>query len=234
VGSQSNSLEKSRIEIVYSKRLSKAGLYKWSSPSYQYFDSQKKRLLYLSILYAFGDKIDNLRVLDVGCGNGTFLRTLVEWGAAPDHLMGTEFLEDRIDDAKDKSPQGIAYHLGDLAELQNASFSLVSSHLVFSSILDNRERKILAKKMWNLLDKDGWILIFDFRYNNPSNPDVKKVTKKDLDFWFPSGKRKYFVGILAPPLARRVIRTNYFVAELLTKLFPFLRSHFIYMVKKSN
>lgn len=86
--------------------------------------------------------------------------------------------------------------------------------------------------MWDKVCVGGWIMVFDFRYNNPSNPDVRKVTRQELDSWWPDSEKIYLTGILAPPLARKIIGKSCLVAELLALLFPFLRSHFVYMVKK--
>ena len=172
---------------------------------------------------------------NTGCGFGNFLRELVEWGVDSDNCIGTEFLDDRLEKARKTSPKGIYYHLGDLDFDVNRAGkqpNLVSAHTVFSSILDYRERKNLADQMWDKVRKGGWIMIFDFRYDNPSNPDVCKVTRKELDDWWPGSEKLYITDILAPPLARKLVGKSYLAAEMLTLFFPFLRSHFVYMVKK--
>lgn len=64
-------------------------------------------------------------------------------------------------------------------------------------------------------------------------PDVRKVTKKELDGLWPGNEKIYLTDMLVPPLARKCVGKNYLIAELLTTLFPFLRSHFVYMVKKT-
>jgi len=68
----------------------------------------------------------------------------------------------------------------------------------------------------------GWlILIFDFHYNNPSNTDVPKVTKKELARWWQVRKKVYLTDTLIPALARKGIGGNYLMAEMLTTLFTF-------------
>jgi SAM-dependent methyltransferase len=185
----------------------------------------------------FNKDIHDCKVLDVGCGTGEFLRQLVEWGVDPANCLGTEYLENCLERAKKISPKEIYYHLGSLdfdGKIYGEQFNLVSAHTVFSSILDDYERESLATEMWSKVCGGGFIMIFDFHYNNPSNPDVRKVTKKELASWWQGSEKVYFTDSLIPPLARKIIGGNYLMAEMLTTLFPFLRSHFVYMVRKQE
>jgi len=73
-------------------------------------------------------------------------------------------------------------------------------------------------------------MVFDFRYNNPYNNNVRKVTRQELKQLWPHSKEQFIqTGLLALPF---ISKNNYGCAELLTALFPFLRSHFIYMARK--
>ena len=219
---------------MYAER-DKQGLknrYTWHQPDVRYQEAIKWRMLSTALRMAIGENIADKSWLDVGCGSGSFLRLLVEWGAAPDKLLGTEFLDDRLERARTISPAGIRWHLGGLDFDGGDGFDLVSAHTVFSSVLDNGERQELANAMWEKVRPGGWLLIFDFRYNNPRNPNVRKVTQKELEKWWPASDRLFCTGLLAPPLARLLIKQNYILAEILTSIFPFLRSHFVFMARK--
>jgi SAM-dependent methyltransferase len=226
--------EAQRIRSIYAARDKecKRSLYSWELSDARYADAIKKRILSQALPKTVGSDLSDLKVLDVGCGIGSFLRTLIEWGAYPENLVGTEFLDDRLTQAAIKSPEKIKWHNGDLNFCENEYFDLVSAHTVFTSILDEDAREALASEMWEKVKPGGWILIFDFRYNNPSNSNVKKLTRSEMMKWWPSKTVYYTTGLLAPPLARRFIGKNYFLAEFLTLAFPFLRSHFVYMVQK--
>jgi SAM-dependent methyltransferase len=226
--------EVNRILDVYNSRdeSGKRQLYAWYNVAASYHSAIKKRMLLSAMMASYGKDLSNLCVLDVGCGDGEFIRTLIEWGACPENLVGTEFLDDRLTQAAIKSPEKIEWHNGDLNFCKNEYFDLVSAHTVFTSILNEEDRVALASEMWERVKPGGWILIFDFRYNNPSNPNVKKLTRNEMMKWWPSKTVYYTTGLLAPPLARRFIGNNYLLSEFLTLVFPFLRSHFIYMVQK--
>lgn len=164
--------EQQRIKEVYANRDSsgKRILYSWSSFNSNYQSSVKSRMIATALYSSFGANISNLSTLDVGCGTGGFLRLLLEWGADPVNCVGTEFLEDRLERGKKISPKGVCYYLGSCLDFNEKKFDLVSAHTVFSSILDDDERGRLALEMWHKVCDGGWIMIFDFRYNNPSNP----------------------------------------------------------------
>ena len=101
-----------------------------------------------------------LRVLDVGCGSGSFLRQLIDWGADPVNLTGTELLAERLDAARRKTASGVHWHLGGLDQMEEGSVDLVTAHTVFSSILDDASRHALAADMWRTLRPGGLVPYF--------------------------------------------------------------------------
>lgn len=226
--------ELKRIRAVYTERDARGmrSMYSLFSGHSFYQNVVKTRMLASSVFEAFGPDLSEIRVLDVGCGGGAFLRSLIELGAAPGNLMGTEFLEDRLSKAALMSPTGITWHLGDLGFDHQDGFDLVTANTVFSSVLDDSIRTQLAGEMWEKLRVGGWVMIFDFRYNNPSNKYVRKVTRQELARYWPARRVTYSTGLLAPPLARRLPCGNYVFHELVTAICPPLRSHFVYMAQK--
>lgn len=176
----------------------------------------------------------SLRVLDVGCGSGSFLRQLIDWGADPAKLAGTELLAERLDAARRKTASGVQWHLGGLEHIAAGSVDLVTAHTVFSSILDDASRHALAADMWRTLRPGGWCLIFDFRFNNPRNRNVRRVTRSELHRLWPARQRHYRSLLLAPPLARLLAGLPYLVSETLAAVAPPLRSHFVFLAQKEE
>ena len=83
-------------------------------------------------------------------------------------------------------------------------FRLVIASLLFTSILDPTVRRLVADEITRVLAPGGAMLCYDFAFNNPRNPNVRKLSKKELMSLFPSLKGAIKAVELAPPLARLV------------------------------
>jgi SAM-dependent methyltransferase len=228
-----NQAEHDRIDHVY-RQWRGAGLTRdaWHRPDIVHQSAARTRVLAALLAATVGRDLSALRAIDVGCGGGAFLRQLIDWGATPAHLAGTELQQERLDAAHARTAPGVRWHLGQLDVFGGDSVDLVSANTVFSAILDEDLRRALAGEMWRVLKPGGWALIFDVRYNSARNPAVRKVSDVELLRFWPAEKRRYRTLILAPPLGRAIARLPWLVPELLATLVPPLRSHFIYMARK--
>lgn len=230
----SNQAERERINHVYRQWHGGAGLirYAWHRPEVQRQEAERMRALADLLPVTVGIDLSALRAIDVGCGHGRFLRQLIDWGATPSRLAGTELQRDRLEAARQNTAPGVRWHLGSLDAFPGDAADLVSAHTVFSSILDETMRRELANQMWRVLRPGGWALIFDFRYGNPGNAQVRKVTDVELLRFWPTDMRHYRTLVLAPPVGRLMSRLPRLLPEALVSLVPMLRSHFIYMAQK--
>ena len=229
-----NQAERERINHVYRQWHGGAGLsrYAWHRPEVQRQEAERMRALADLLPATIGTDLSALRAIDVGCGHGRFLRQLIDWGATPSRLAGTELQRDRLDAARQNTAPGVHWHLGSLDTFPSDAADLVSAHTVFSSILEEDMRRALAAQMWRVLRPGGWALIFDFRYANPGNSQVRKVTDVELLRFWPTDIRHYRTLVLAPPVGRLMSRLPRLLPEALVCLVPMLRSHFIYMAQK--
>lgn len=230
----SDQAEQERINHVYRQWHSGAGLARqaWHQPDIVSEAAARARVLARLLACTVGKDLSAVRVLDVGCGNGSFLRQLIDWGATPAHLAGTELQQDRLEHARLHTAPGVRWHLGRLDAFPDNSVDLVSAHSVFSAILDEDQRRELAAEMWRVLKPGGWTMILDLRYSSPRNTSVRKVTDVELLRFWPAETRHYRTMVLAAPLSRAMSRLPWLVPELLTALVPLLRSHFVYMAQK--
>ncbi|NHZ39314.1 class I SAM-dependent methyltransferase [Massilia aquatica] len=229
-----HSIEQERIRSVYGAWLAEERIaaYAWHRPEVMEQDAARSRVAGGLLAQTLGAELGKLRVVDVGCGSGGFLRQLVDWGADPCRLAGTEYQEQRLVLARMRSAPGIRWHLGDLDFAAPGSFDLVVANTVFSSILGADARAALAQDMWRSAAPGGWCMLFDFRYNNPRNPNVRRVTRGELRKMWPAAESRYRTLLLAPPIARRLGGAPRILSELLVTFAPPLRSHFIYMARK--
>lgn len=232
--SDDNLSEQERIRSVYQAWLAQEAIsaYAWHRPEIMEQDAARKRVAGAMLLRALGPDLGQAHIVDVGCGSGGFLRQLIDWGADPYKLTGTEYQQARLDLAAVRSAPGVRWHLGELDVIASGSTDLAMANTVFSSILDPAARAGLAAEMWRIVKPGGWCMVFDFRYDNPRNSQVRKVRRSELAAFWPAAASDYRTLVLAPPLARRLARAPRLAGELLTALVPALRSHFIYMARK--
>jgi SAM-dependent methyltransferase len=171
------------------------------------------------------EPVEGRRVLEVGCGGGANLLDLVRLGFRPQSLVGNEIRSDRLEQARERLPQGVTLVAGDAStlDLPDASFDVVLQSTVFTSILDDGFQERLATRMWALVKPGGGVLWYDFVWNNPRNPDVRGVPVRRVRALFPEGVLRVRSVTLAPPLGRRFCAVAPWLYPLVN--LPWLRSH---------
>jgi len=175
----------------------------------------------------------NLKLTEVGCGNGGNLLEFLRLGFPPQNLCGIELLPERAAAAHRCLPVELLVHAGDAnsVDIGAESQDVVFQSVVFSSVLDNGFQHDLANRMWKWVKPCGGVLWYDFVYNNPSNPDVRGVPVKRVRQLFPTGKMIVRRVTLAPPISRRVTRVHPFLYNVFN-FFPFLRTHVLCWIQK--
>ena len=225
--------EEHRIRSVYAERQKgrKDSLYAWYLPDVLYNQYIVKKTMAM-VLFNNGLKaLGKLEILDIGCGTGGWLRTLLDWGAVPGRLHGIDLLADRIAVAKKLSPH-IDFQVATAWPIpfDRCSMDLITANTVFSSIIDPDARVALAEEMARVLRHDGHIMIYEFRVSHPRNPDTVGIRKNEIQRLFPEFSLKTKSLTLAPPLARKVVPLSPFAAHFLEIFFPFLRTHALYFL----
>ena len=228
--------EVERVKRAYKKRKveGKAQLYNLFSKA-ALFSFQQREKAILQILTQSGlDNLSNEKIFDLGCGKGGVLRDFIKYGANPENCFGIDLLTDRIEEAKRISPN-MDLRCGNAEKLpfENESFDIILCFTVFSSILEENMRKNIASEMLRVLKPDGIILWYDYFMNNPKNPDVRGVRKKEIHELFP--KCEVFLRriTLAPPITRLIAPRSYLLCYLLEKI-PFLKTHYLIIIKKMD
>lgn len=177
-------------------------------------------------------QLAELRILEVGCGAGGFLPDLLSYGADPTRLFGLDLDRARVSEAHRRHPS-IRFFVGNAANLPvpTGVFDLVIQSTLFTSLLDPVVRHAVAAEMIRVLRPGGFILWFDFRYNNPRNPHVRGVSRREIvRELFPGAESRFRSTLLAPPLARWLVPKSRLAAECLS-LVPLLRTHFCAIIR---
>jgi len=227
--------EEARIREVYAKRHGEDVRYSWFSPGHLFIVQERERRL-LALLRRHGfASLSTKKILEIGCGTGYWLREFIKWGARPENITGIDLLPDRIAEARGLCPEGIKLRCGNATNLEfkDSTFDLVLQSTVFTSILGPTMKRQLAAEMKRVVKDDGLILWYDYHVNNPWNPDVQGVKKKEIYQLFPGCRIKVRKITLAPPLARLLAPCSWLVCYLLERI-PWLCTHYLGVVRKEK
>lgn len=229
-----NKNEIERIKKVYEKRKKNIPkqLYSFFNDSYLFFHQRREwELLKLFKKYNVNSLYEK-KILDVGCGSGSELRNLMRYGAQPKNPYGIELMRDRIETAKNLSPN-MNFRCGDASKIpyEDESIDIIMQFTVFTSILDYEMKKNIAQEMLRVVKPDGTILWFDYHINNPKNPDVRGLKKKEIYKLFPRSHVCLKRIILAPPITRAIAPYSWLICHLLEKLKIF-NTHYIGVIRK--
>ncbi len=191
-------------------------------------------------------RLQDLRVLDVGSGNGRSTRMYIDLGLRPEQLVSVDFREGAIELARSLHPT-IDYRTchSDRIDTPDGTFNWVQAATVFSSIADHRHRQSVAREMIRNVAPGGYIFYFDLRRANWfAGHDVIDVEDlfSDMTILWSSGLRAHrsFPRVRRPPgaLVRRAAsesRWGQFKRELRprTRLDGLLhQSHHVLLARK--
>jgi SAM-dependent methyltransferase len=170
-------------------------------------------------------------LLDVGCGHGELLASLVRRGAPPDALHGVDLLEERVATVRAGVP-GADVRVADARALPagDGSFDAVILSTVLSSIVDGALRAEVAREALRVLRPDGVLLCYDARMPNPANPSVRAIGRAELGRLFAGCAIASRSLTVLPPLARRLGPATAAAYGALHRLPP-LRSHLLSVIR---
>ncbi len=211
-------VELARIRAAYDRRKSEVppDRYSDANPRAVIFRQElEQRILRLLTLNRYVPLAEQ-RVLEVGCGEGRWLRRFCEWGALPENLAGIDLLPERIAAARESNASGVRFYCGsaDQIPFNDESVDLVLCMTVFSSILAGTLRAAVAADMRRVLRPGGCILWHDFFVNNVANSDVRRVGKAELARLFPGCEIELSPVTVAAPLGRAVATLPFVYATL--------------------
>ena len=114
----------------------------------------------------------------------------------------------------------------DALPFEDRAFDVVSAITLMSSLPTDRLESDTAREIARVTRPGGWLIWFDLRYDNPTNPAVHGIDRRRLEPLFPGWAQELRTSTVLPPLARRLGPSTPFLYPLL-ELVPPLRSHLI-------
>lgn len=219
--------EVQRIRDVYCKRKEKDNSAYSSLFSQEREREIKKAIRRDEVTFSF-DK----NILDVGCGKGAVLSYFLKEGIPPENLYGIDLLPERIEEAKKLYP-GMSFICRNAEKLPcpDEFFDIITQSTVFTSILNLGMKKEIASEMVRVLKPNGVIIWHDYRFNNPFNPNVKAIRRREIMNLFPDCQFDFKLINLNPFIARPLARFSWRLCEALEKL-SILRTHWLVAIKK--
>lgn len=178
-------------------------------------------------------RLDDKKIVDVGCGTGFWLRELIQFGATPKNLFGVDLLEERVEKARELCPPLTTLMCSDASRLdfEDSSFDLILQFTVFTSILDPGMKRKVATEMARVLRKGGAILWYDYFVSNPQNPDVRGVSRREICELFPDLSVYLRRITLAPPIGRAIAPVAPSIYYLLSRCKPLCTHYLGFLVK---
>lgn len=121
-------------------------------------------------------------ILDVGCGNGYWLRQILELGADPEKVFGIDLTSERFKQGVGKNPR-IKLITSDARSLPFADlvFDLVIQNVCFMTIPLEQDRRQVATEMSRVLARGGYIYWWDLGQLGP--PYQALGTNQPEHYW---------------------------------------------------
>lgn len=170
--------------------------------------------------------LTELKLTDIGCGDGGKPLKFFRFGFALQSLCGIELLPERVKTARQILTASLAVHEGDAnaANIPPSSQDVVFQSVMFSSLRDDGFQHESARRMWQWVKPGRGILWHDFIHNNPATPDARGVPVKPVQESFPEGEIVARRASLIPPISRRVCNIHPYAYQIFNAIL-LLRAH---------
>lgn len=179
-----------------------------------------------------GIEITSARILDVGCGSGGSLISLLNLGVPINNLTGIELLAERVEEGKNRIPS-LELLVGDATNMQfdDSTFDMVLESTMFWGIPDDEVAMKVAREMIRVAKPGGIILLCDWRVRDPRQTDGALTIRRVRKLFAGVRIENIELGPLIPPIGRRLSRwlpSFYFVLQ---RLIPLLVGMKIYTLR---
>ncbi|MFN8670985.1 MAG: methyltransferase domain-containing protein [Candidatus Sericytochromatia bacterium] len=200
------------------------------SPISYYLLSSKEKALNAFLSKYYLRTLPNMKIMEVGFGNGSDILNLIKYGAAPRNIYGTERSKDNYENFKYKVPDANLRKVDNfILPYPNNLFDIVIQSNVLSSINDEDSRKKLASEMFRLIKKGGKVFSYDKKSVVNNNIAINKAELKKL---FPEATNIITKNItLNEGMAQFFADKSIVLCQILED-FSFLNSHYYTIIEK--
>jgi len=139
-------------------------VYSFINPIGFYGDRKLRELIYkiFQFIRIKKPKIDNLSILDIGCGKGFITRLFADITEKPDNIYGLDLSSHRVKFAKEMNPN-IHYEQGDFTKPLpfSRTFDLISAFDCLMHIPDEKAILDALRNIYSSLNQNGYFIWFD-------------------------------------------------------------------------
>lgn len=201
------------------------------------FQSLSRDAAMVRALRWIGSDPQAARVLDVGCGEGDSVWTLLRLGFQASNVSGVDIQREKIARAKASNP-AVNFECADATRLgfQDETFDIAMESMMFLQLTDDDIARRIAAEMIRVTRPGGILLVSDWRYSKPGSSEFKGVSTRRIADLYQVGRKtevcKRFRGPLVPPVGRFVSKycsPAYFAIQA---VFPFLAGHVVTVLRK--
>jgi ubiquinone/menaquinone biosynthesis C-methylase UbiE len=204
------------------------------NPAYLFLMQQIERSTINLLLQQGISSIDELKILEIGCGSGGILLDFQGFGADTANLFGIDISLERLGTGHQRNPGfNLAGADGGCLPFRSDSFDLVLQYTAFTSMLDAGTRVCAAQEMMRVVKKpNGLIVWYDF-WINPTNLNTHPIRPAEIRNLFPECNYDFHKVTLAPPISRRIVPISW-VAALILEKFKVFNSHQLVAIRPSD
>lgn len=176
-------------------------------------------------------------VLDVGCGAGNTLLTLIGLGFPPRNLSGIDVLPDRLAQARERVPAArLVVADAQQMDFPSDSFDLVMESTVFLQMTDEVMAGRIAAEMIRVTKPGGYLVLRDWRVGRPGDLTHAPLNRARLRRLFRVGELTRVDGreraALLPPVGRALSRLAPWAYTLVHGALPFLAAQVVTRLRK--
>lgn len=226
--------EVARVRKVYAGRKAQ-GLSERYSPllPYSLCTFHEREAAFVGLIRSKGLRdLSGLSILDLGCGRGGVMLSLPHFGAEPRKMFGADLRMDSLTEIHQASPHlNVLCANGAQLPFADGSFDLVCQYTLFTSVLSAEIKQAIAAEMLRVLRPKGAVIWYDFAFNNPRNPNVRGIGRREIDQLFRGCRIRRRRVTLAPPLGRLISPLSPFCYHLLSELKVF-NTHYLCLIEK--
>lgn len=221
--------DKESMDKVFRERQKLAAKYSLDNPGNQYNFKILRDVIENKVKALFSD-YSSLRMLDLGAGELFWPDQFLKMGLSPNNCIGADILLWRLKEGRRNGRRipAIAASASNLPFADNC-VDIAFQMTMMTSVLDSDLRCNIAEEMKRIVKPGGYIFWYDFRFNNPANPDTRAIKLSEIRRLYSGWPVQADKITLLPPLTRRVARFSTGFLNLLS-LLPILRTHYLAII----